>query len=140
MTAVLGAHDPIDSDLHRAVRARSFQASAIGASALVREVGRARQRLSRRLTAGTMNRRIEAFQGVVVTVEGYLRTRLVELVVHIDDLAVSVGEENEQELPQDAYEEVAIVLAQVAVRRYGGLPVVRGLARSERHPGAIRAL
>lgn len=140
MTAVLGAHDPIDSDLHRAIRARSFDASAAGASALVREVGRARQRLSQSLNATIMNRRIEVFQGVVVTVEEYLRTRLVELVIHLDDLAVSVGEENEQDLPQDAYEEVAIVLVQVALRRYGGLSVVRGLARRERHPEAIRAL
>jgi hypothetical protein len=140
MTAVLGSDDPVDSDLHRAVRARSFAVSAAGASALAGEVGRARQRLSQRLTGATMDRRIEVFQGVVVTVEEYLRTRLVELVVHSDDLAVSVGEENAQDLPRDAYEEVAVVLVQVALRRYGGLSVVRGLARRERHPEAIRAL
>lgn len=140
LTTVLGTHDPIDSDFHRAVRARSFEASTIGAPALAREVGRARQHLAQHLDGAAMGRRIEVLQGVVITVEEYLRTRLVELVVHADDLAVSIGKGNEQELQPDAYEEVALVLVQVAVRRQGGLSVVRGLARRERHPEPIRAL
>ena len=140
MVAVLGTHEPVDSDFHRAVRARSLDTAAGGAAALVREVREARQQLSRRLNDAVMGQRIEVLQGVVVTVEEYLRTRLVELVVHLDDLAVSVGEEAGQDLPLEAYEEVAAVLVQLAVRRNGGLAVVRGLARRERHPAAIRAL
>lgn len=140
MTTVLGTHDPIDSDFHRAVRTRSFEASRLGALALAREVGRARQQLAQHLDVAAMDRRIEVLHGVVITVEEYLRTRLVELVVHVDDLAVSVGKENEQDLTQDAYEEVAAVLVQVALRRHGGLSVVRSLARRERHPEPIRAL
>lgn len=140
LTTVLGTHDPLDSDFHRAVRARSFEASRAGASALSREVGRVRQQLSHQLDVAALDRRIEVLQGVVITVEEYLRTRLVELVVHADDLAVSLGEENEQDIPQYAYEEAAAVLVQVALRRHGGLSVVRGLARRERHPEPIRAL
>ena len=140
MVAVLDAHDPVDSDFHRAVRARSLDTAAGGAAALAAEVGEARKQLSRRLDEEGMGRRIEVLQGVVVTVEEYLRTRLVELVVHLDDLAVSVGSESGPDLSQEAYEEVATVLAQLAVRRHGGLDVVRGLARRERHPDAIRAL
>lgn len=80
-----------------------------------------------------MDPRIEVLQSVVVTLEEYLRTRLVELVVHLDDLAVSVGEETGQELPQVAFDEVAAVLVRVAVREQGRLAVVR-------HPAAIRVL
>ncbi|MCU1633886.1 MAG: hypothetical protein JWM61_2538 [Micrococcaceae bacterium] len=139
ITAVLGDHDPVDSGFHRSVRARSLDTSRVGASALAREVGRSRLGLHQRLDESTMGRRVEVLQGVVITVEEYLRTRLVELVVHLDDLAVSVGQESSKDLPQDAYDEVAIVLAEVAVRRHGALPVIRGLARRERHPEAIRA-
>ncbi|MHA7278464.1 maleylpyruvate isomerase N-terminal domain-containing protein [Arthrobacter sp. MDT2-2] len=139
ITAVLGDHDPVHSGFHRSVRARSLDTSRGGASALAREVGRARRRLDERLDESTMDRRVEVLQGVVITVEEYLRTRLVELVVHLDDLAVSVGHENSMDLPQDAYDEAAIVLVQVAVRRQGALSVIRGLARRERHPDAIRA-
>jgi hypothetical protein len=137
--AVLGEHDPIDSGFHRTVRARSSETSRIGASALAGEVGRARVRLQQRLDGMDSERRVEVLQGIVVTVEEYLRTRLVELVVHIDDLAVSVGAEDLQDLPPDASEEVAIVLAQVAVRRHGARSVVRSLSRRERHPEAVRA-
>lgn len=140
MIAVLNTHDPIDSDFHRAVRARSLDAAAHGVASLAVEVGEVLQRLSRRLNDAVMDRRIEVLQGVVMTVEEYLRTRLVELVVHLDDLVVSVGGKSGPDLSQDAYEEVAAVLAQLAVRRHGGLEVVRGLARRERHPDAIRAL
>lgn len=140
MVAVLDTHEPVDSDFHRAVRARSLDTAAGGAAALAREVREARQRLAQRLNEAVMDQRIEVLQGVVVPVEEYLRTRLVELVVHLDDLAVSVGEDADQDLPQEAYEEVAAVLVQLAVRRHGGLAVVRGLARRERHPDAIRAL
>ena len=140
IATVLGAHDPVDSEFHRTVRARSMEASVGGAAAVAHEVGGARQRLSRRLDDTVMHQRIQVLEGVVVTVEEYLKTRLVELVVHLDDLAVSVGEEDTQGVPEGTYAEVAAVLVQVAVRRHGGLPVIRGLARRERHPAAVRAL
>jgi hypothetical protein len=139
ITAVLGDHDPVDSGFHQSVRARSLDTSRAGASALAREVGRARLALHERLDEPALGRRVEVLQGVVITVEEYLRTRLVELVVHLDDLAVSVGQENSKDFPQDAYDEAAIVLVQVAARRHGALSVIRGLARRERHPDAIRA-
>lgn len=138
--AVLGSNDPVDSDFHRAVRARALEASAAGPASLAQEVREARRRLAERLSDDVMDQPVQVLQGVVVTVQEYLRSRLVELVVHLDDLAVSVGVELGQGIPEETYEAVAVLLAQVAVRRQGGLEVVRGLARRERHPEAIRAL
>jgi hypothetical protein len=137
---VLGSHDPVDSDFHRAVRTRSEEAAAGGPAALAREVREARERLAQRLSGAVLDQPVQVLQGVVVTVREYLRTRLVELVIHFDDLAVSVGEERRRDIPESTYEAVAVLLAQVAVRRQGGLNVVRGLARRERHPDAIRAI
>lgn len=73
------------------------------------------------------------------TVAEYLTTRLVELVVHADDLAVSVGVDDPAP-SEDACRAVAGVLAQTAALRDGGLDAVRALAPRERHPQPLRAL
>ncbi|MFC8523956.1 maleylpyruvate isomerase N-terminal domain-containing protein [Pseudarthrobacter sp. NPDC057230] len=140
IVTVLGTHDPVDSDFHRTVRARSLDAASSGPTALAREYKEVRQRLSERLPNDPADKTIQVLQGVVLTVEEYLRTRLVEFVVHLDDLSVSVGQDFTENLPQEAYKEVAAVLAQVAVLRSGGLKVIRGLARRERHIDPVRAL
>lgn len=75
----------------------------------------------------------------VLTVAGYLDTRLVELVLHLDDLAVSVGRDTAEEIPTEAYATVAAVVARIAVVRAGGVETVRSLGRRERHPDAVRA-
>jgi len=62
-----------------------------------------------------------------------------ELVVHSDDLACSVG------LPTPGFPErvtapVIELLARLAVRRHGAVGVVRGLARAERAPVSIAGI
>ncbi|MGH3443436.1 MAG: maleylpyruvate isomerase N-terminal domain-containing protein [Nitriliruptorales bacterium] len=140
LVAVLGAHDPVDSEFHRAVRARGAEAAADGPAAVAASLREARTRLAAGLDAATLERRVEVLDGLVLTVEEYLRTRILELVVHVDDLSVSVGLPGADGVPADAYDMVAAVLARVAARRHGGLATVRSLARRERHPDAIRAL
>ena len=136
---VLGDHDPVDSDLHRAIRERGQQVAAQGPAALARQLTAAQRELEGRFDAEGMDRLVTVREGVVLTLEGYLATRLVELVLHLDDLALSVDREPEA-VPDGAYDVVAGVLARLAARRAGGLATVRSLARSERQPEAIRAL
>jgi hypothetical protein len=62
--------------------------------------------------------------------DDYLETRLVELVVHDDDLATSVDVPTE--LPGEALELAIDHLVAVARFRHGDLAVVRALARRER--------
>ncbi|MGY6018163.1 maleylpyruvate isomerase N-terminal domain-containing protein [Streptomyces spinosirectus] len=71
--------------------------------------------------------------------DDFLLTRLLELVVHSDDLAASVG------LPAPAFPEhvtapVVELLARLAVRRHGTVDVIRGLARAERAPASIAGI
>ena len=96
-------------------------------------------RLAPRLAAADPTRRVEVLQGVTLPLEDYLRTRLVELVVHLDDLAVSVGRPG-PDVPEPALRQVASVLGAVAATRAGGLETVRSLARAERHPAPVRAI
>ena len=60
----------------------------------------------------------------------YLRTRLVELTVHIDDLAISV--DVAPSVPAEAYAAAMDVLVAVGRRRHGDLAVLRALTRRER--------
>jgi uncharacterized protein (TIGR03083 family) len=71
--------------------------------------------------------------------DDFVRTRLVEVVLHGDDLAASVGVVWHP--PRAAADEVVGLLVEMARERVGDLEVLRGLAREERAaPGALRAL
>jgi hypothetical protein len=128
-TAVLGDHDPVDSDLHRGVRQRSAAAAASGHEALVADLERS---LARQRALDLDNDRLVAvLDGVVVRLRDYFVTRLVELLVHGDDLARSV------EVPTPAYADeawqlVVAQLHQIALARHGARAVALSLARPER--------
>lgn len=70
--------------------------------------------------------------------EDYLVTRVMEVVVHSDDLAVSVGVEPPR-LPQTVLGPVLALLVGVSLQRHGQAAVVRALSRSERAQGSIAA-
>ncbi len=140
LVTVLGGHHPVDSEFHAIVRARGAEAAAAGPEALASELRASIGHVAERLAViDVARRRVEVLSGVTLTVEEYLETRLVELVVHLDDLAVSLGRDG-VDLPQEALQVVAGVLGQVAAARAGGLATVRSLARAERHPDAVRAV
>jgi hypothetical protein len=71
--------------------------------------------------------------------DDFVRTRLVEVVLHGDDLAASVGVVWHP--PRRAADEVIGLLVEMARERVGDLEVLRGLAREERAvPGVLRTL
>jgi uncharacterized protein (TIGR03083 family) len=140
IVAVLGGHEPVESGFHRAVRERARAEAADGPYHLLARWRAARGRLVDRLPSADGERLVAALEGVVLPLEAYLATRMVELVVHLDDLAVSLGRPDPPEMPAAAVEQVAATLAVVAVRRVGGLATIRSLARRERQPNVVRAL
>jgi hypothetical protein len=74
-----------------------------------------------------------------LTVEDFLLTRVLELVVHTDDLAVSLDLPTPA-LPAAATDATIQLLSRLAAWRHGPLPVLRALARRERAPASIAAL
>jgi Mycothiol maleylpyruvate isomerase N-terminal domain len=83
--------------------------------------------------------RVVDFRAWGLTVDDFLLTRVMELVVHTDDLAVSLGVPT-PDLPPAATEATILLLSRVAAWRHGPLAVVRALARRERAPESIAAL
>jgi Mycothiol maleylpyruvate isomerase N-terminal domain len=73
-----------------------------------------------------------------LTLEDMLVSRMMELAVHGDDLAVSVGVPT-PELAPGALDAVVVLLSRLAVRRHGPTAVLRALSRAERAPGTIAA-
>ena len=74
-----------------------------------------------------------------LSLDDYLRGRMLEIVVHSDDLAVSLGLEP-PEWPEGVVAPVLGVLTTVAVRKHGVAAVLRTLARAERAPASIAAI
>ncbi|MEV1155853.1 hypothetical protein AB0J27_10650 [Micromonospora chokoriensis] len=71
--------------------------------------------------------------------DDFLLTRVMELVVHTDDLAVSLGLPTPP-MPQTATEATIRLLSSLAAWRHGCVNVIRALARPERSPTSISAL
>ena len=69
---------------------------------------------------------------VVMRLDDYLQTRILELVVHHDDLDVSVAGRPRRDLPDDACAVAVGVLAEVARRRTSTSAMIAALARRER--------
>lgn len=120
------------------VRERGDQTAAHGPEVLAATVRDTTERLAANLVGDALSQPVRVLDGHTITVERYLATRLVELVVHGDDLAVSV--DVELAASPDACRTVAGILAETAARRGGELAAVRALARRERHPAALRTL
>lgn len=78
------------------------------------------------------------WQGWALSAHDFLVTRLMETLVHSDDLAASVGLPT-PEFPDEAVRVVLGLLTAVAVERHGQTALVRALSRPQRAPGSVSA-
>jgi hypothetical protein len=78
------------------------------------------------------------WQGWALTLHDWLVTRMMEIVVHSDDLAASVGLPT-PEFPDEVLTPVLGLLTAVATRRHGQAAVVRALSRPQRAPSSVSA-
>jgi len=90
--------------------------------------------LRTKLIGEAADRGIEVFGGVCMPLDSYLVTRMVEAVVHCDDLAFSLGIETPTFAP-DIVDLVMVALLGAARERHGDVAVLREFTRGERAPG-----
>lgn len=130
----------LDSDVNTYIRRSAEEAAAAGATALAAAAGEALDQLRVRLPGVRDERVVQLPWGPwALDLDDYLVTRLVELAVHADDLAVSVGVDTPA-LPAEASRTVIDVLCGMAARRHGPAALIRALSRAERAPRTISAL
>ncbi|HEY3834218.1 MAG TPA: maleylpyruvate isomerase N-terminal domain-containing protein [Acidimicrobiia bacterium] len=126
----------LDDDLNRGIRARSDEAAAPGQDAVVANLDAALASVSASLTEAPADAQVAVFGIALMSLDEYLVTRLLELVVHLDDLAVSLGIDT-PEVDARAVDLVTQCFVGVARIRNGDSAVIKALARRERAPANV---
>jgi len=129
----------LDEEINLRIRRGGEQAAAEGPVALAARVDAAIEELTGSLaTAADRPVRIPLWGPWSLLLDDLLVTRMMELAVHSDDLAVSVGIATPA-LPERAVDTVIELLSRLAVRRHGQTAVLRALSRAERAPATVAA-
>ncbi len=130
----------LDSETNATIRQMSEDLAGTGVDDLVRRTSAAIDELARDLPTQPVDRLVRPPSGPwALVLDDFLVTRLMEIAVHSDDLAVSVGVDA-PELREDVLAPVFALLALLAVQRHGQAGVLRAFARAERAPQRINAL
>lgn len=117
----------LDAAGHRAIRDRGAAVAALGPDRVRADLSERLDALRGRLATEPPDRVVPVFGGAM-RLDDYLVTRVVEQVVHLDDLARSLGRDL-PDVPADLAALVAGVGTAIAVARHGAGPVVRLLFR-----------
>ena len=121
----------IASSLNIGIRQRGEELAAAGHARLVAEIDRLAARLEGRLAREPDDRLLMVAGNDLMRLDDYLVTRIVELTVHAEDLALSVGLDPPA-LPPEALDITIDTLVAIARYRHGDLAVLRALSRRER--------
>ncbi|WP_445996931.1 maleylpyruvate isomerase N-terminal domain-containing protein [Okibacterium fritillariae] len=121
-----------ESDVSRGVIRRGTESAEKGVLAVVAQCRETLDRLRSRLAMEPAERRLSVAHrpGEIISLDDYLRTRLVEFAVHTDDLSLSIGAAVTS--PPAALAAAVDVLVGAARVRHGDLAVLRALSRRER--------
>jgi hypothetical protein len=134
----LGA--PLDAEVNAGIRAKGEGIGSAGARALPAHTREALARQREGLPRLRGDQSVFMPQtGWALSLDDFLVTRMMELAVHMDDLAVSVGATG-PELPDAAFDSVLTLLVRLSARRHGQAALLRALARAERAPSVVSAL
>ena len=129
----------LDSEANIGIREGGEALAAPGPVAVVDNTAQTLQRVRELLAPAPADRVVALpWTGWSLTLDDFLLTRTMEIVVHGDDLAVSVGVETPA-MPAAATDPVIRLLAGVAAQRHGAYPLIRALSRAERAPETISA-
>ncbi len=126
--AAMDTTDP-GSELNVAIRARAAQGASQGARAVIEAVDSCVTHLRHQLAVEPDDRLVEVLGGLVLPLDEYLLTRVLELTVHTDDLCLSIGRHTP---PLSGMAATIALLVDVAQLRHGELAVLHALARRER--------
>jgi hypothetical protein len=129
----------VDAEVNVGIRETGERRSTAGAAALAAEVAATTRDLHTVLAAEPEDRVVQPPAGPWgLRLDDFLVTRMMEIAVHSDDLAYSVGIPT-PELAPSIVDPVLALLSALAARRHGTPALLRALTRAERAPAAINA-
>lgn len=129
-----------DAEVNIGIRATGEKLAADGADQLADRVDDAITAIAGRLAAAPPDRTVHLPWGPwSLSLDDFLVTRMMEIAVHSDDLAVSVGVTTPP-LGDEVLDPVFALLTGLAVRQHGSVAVLRALSRAERAPRTIAGI
>lgn len=129
----------VDDEANVSTRDNGEAVAAAGPAALAADTAELATALGDTLPTEPADRRILLpWAGRLLTLDDFLLTRMMEIVVHSDDLAVSVGVPTPA-FPTEVTQPVLNLLAMISAQRHGALPLLRALSRQERASEPIAA-
>jgi hypothetical protein len=129
--------EDLGGDTNTSIRETSDEQAAEGSDAAQALMPRTREQLAAAL-AGTSQTVYIPWQGWGLDTDDFLVTRLMEMVVHADDVAASVAVPVPQFGP-GVLDPVLRLLSALSVRRNGQDALVRALTRPQRAPATVAA-
>jgi hypothetical protein len=128
---------PPEDPRHQRIRGMSEAAAGDGPADLIERVDSTIASLATRLPTLPPDRPVFGNRAML-RLDQWLLTRMIELAVHMDDLAVSIDVET-PELPAEAADLVITTLVRIAAAHHGEVQVLRALSRRERAAVTISA-
>lgn len=136
LTKVTYFHAAIDAPIHERIREVSADEAGAGVDAVVRRAREVAGELAVRLPSEPEDRVVGALGKRMLSLDDFCRTRMIEIGVHIDDLAVSVDVPT-PELSADVTGEVIDIVVGIARHLHGDWAVIHALTRAERSEGGV---
>ncbi len=136
LTPVTYFHAAIDSPIHDRIKEVSAEEAAAGPAEVAALCADVAARMRVRFAAEPSDRLLAALGGRMLTLDDFCRTRLIEVLFHLDDLAASVG----LPCPDTSVEGRTIVvdiLLGIARDQHGDWEVLHALAREERRRAPV---
>ncbi|MCX5208018.1 maleylpyruvate isomerase N-terminal domain-containing protein [Kitasatospora sp. NBC_00240] len=128
-----------DHPVNLRIRRAGAEAGAEGPQALAARTTATVDALRRTLPAEPPDRLVHLPRGPwTLRLDDFLVSRMMELAVHTDDLAFSVGLPTPP-IPAAGLDTVIRLLTRLSVRRHGPTALLRTLARAERAPATVAA-
>jgi hypothetical protein len=130
---------PLEDEAHSSVRVESEEAAAAGPATVLADAAGVLDRLTTVLDAPRDPAVVYIpWHDWALTTDDFLVSRAMELVVHSDDLAASVGLPT-PEFPPTVIANVVHILGAIGLQRRGQDAVIRTLIRPQRAPDSFAA-
>lgn len=131
LTATTYFHAAVDSPIHEQIKDVSANEAELGPEATAEKCATIARQMADRFASEPDDRLVGALGGRMLTLDDFCRTRLIEVLLHLDDLATSVDDERPQTDPEGAAIVVDVING-IARHLHGDWNVIHALARSER--------
>ena len=132
-------HGEVDVHSERSTRIRVLGEENAGSPAdLAARYDRSVRAADSRLSGLAADHLVLMFGQWVLPLDQCLLTRILELVIHADDLAVSLGVPTPS-FDADVVDATVTTLARISVAKRGALPLLRALSRRERADDIVSA-